>query len=114
MTVQADMSVNLDKARSKLLEAKKRIQWLEEVLEDEKIQKKKKLYDLEEKMKVELDDIDCRVKQSFKSLVEKKNTEIKKAIERAVKAEASAKATESVLSELKSSVLSTAEATSEG
>ena len=67
-------------------------------------------------MNAQLEEIDTKVKRSFSSLVEKKNKEISAAVKRADHAEASAKAAETLLSELKANLvakLSTAEPSSE-
>lgn len=116
MSVEVDLKADVDKARSELREANEKIISLEEALQNERNQKKKELEEKEEQMKAELDDIDHKVKQSFKSLVESKNKEIEKALGRAKAAEASANAAEKLLSDLKASIVpivSTAEGTSE-
>ena len=105
------------KVRNERQGAMERIKSLEELLENERIHKKKELGDVEERMRVELDAIDQKVKASFKTLVEGKNRVIEDALGRARAAEASANAAHKLLSDLRSSVIrraSPSENTSDG
>jgi hypothetical protein len=104
-SAQEESRINADKARGELRVAMDRIESLEAQLEKERIQKKKELKDVEERMRSELDAIDTKVKLSFKSLVEGKNTAIDEAMGRARAAEASANAAHKLLSDLRSSVV---------
>ena len=116
MKVQEELKNDFDKTQIELCKANEKIKSLEQLVEDETVQKKKELGDMEEKMKLEIDVIDDKVKQSFKALVEKKNKEVERAQKRAQVAEASAKAAETLLRDLKASVvpnLSAAKSTSE-
>jgi len=69
-------------------------------LEKEKIQKRKELGDVEEKMRAELDAIDEKVKASFKKLSESKNKALDEALDRARDAEA-----QKLMSDLRISVI---------
>ena len=69
-------------------------------LEKEKIQKRKELGDVEEKMRAELDAIDKKVKASFKKLSESKNKALDEALDRARDAEA-----QKLMSDLRISVI---------
>jgi len=66
-SAQEELSADAVKARCELRGAMDRIESLEAQLEKERIQKKKELFDVEERMRSELDAIDQKVKQSFKS-----------------------------------------------
>lgn len=99
--IERELKSDAAKDRSKLRLADERIKSLEELLECAKAQKKSELESMERKMKGELDEIDAKVKQSFQSLVEKKDAEIENALARAQAAEASAKAAERLLTDLK-------------
>ena len=101
MLVQADLKEDAEKSQSELREANEKIKSLEQQLQEERIQSKKNMSDMEAKMHEELDDIDKRVKASFKLFNEKKDKEIGKLVERARLAEASAEAASKLLSELK-------------
>ena len=105
MLVQADLKEDAEKSQSELGEANEKIKSLEQQLQEERIQSKKTMSDMEAKMNEELDDIDKRVKASFKLFNEKKDKEIGKLVERARVAEASAEAASKLLSELKASVI---------
>ena len=105
LKVQEEIKNDFDKTQIELSKANEKIKSLEQLVEDETVQKKKELEDMEEKMKAEIDVIDDKVKQSFKALVEKKNKEVERAQKRAQVAEASAKAAERLLRDLKASVV---------
>jgi hypothetical protein len=104
-SAQEELRADAVKARCELRGAMDRIESLEAQLEKERIQKKKELFDVEERMRSELDAIDQKVKQSFQSLVDGKNKAIDEALGRARAAEASANAAHKLLSDLRSSVV---------
>jgi hypothetical protein len=104
-SAQSDLRLDAAMARDELRIAMGRIASLEALLENERIQKKKELGDVEERMREELDAIDQKVKASFKALVENKNKAIEDALGRARAAEASANAAHKLLSDLRSSVI---------
>ncbi|KAL3793177.1 hypothetical protein ACHAW5_001405 [Stephanodiscus triporus] len=116
LSVQDELKADADKARNELRGAIDKIEYLGRQLESERIQKKKELDDVEEKMRAELDAIDQKVKLSFKCLIESKNKAVDEALGRARAAEASANAAHKLLSDLRSSVVrrvSASETTSE-
>jgi len=117
LSVQADLKAEADKANCQLQEANEKIQSLEEQNQQERIQQTKEIEEMEEQMKAELDDIDNRVKASFQKSTDTKNKEIDNALARAQVAEASSKAAQKMLSELRTRVLeqpiSTAQMSSE-
>ena len=117
LSVQAELKAEVDKANCQLQEVNDKIQSLEEQIQQERIQQTKEIEEMEEQMKAELDDIDKKVKTSFKKLNDTKNEEIENALARAQVAEASSKAAQKMLSELRTRVLqqpiATAEASSE-
>ena len=100
MAAQGDLMADADRARSGVQDAKEKIKSLENQLECEKIAKNREVDAVEEKMKAELEKID----QKVKLMIESKNREIENARQRAHTAEASAKAAERLLSELKARV----------
>ena len=117
LSVQADLKAEVDKANCQLQEANDKIQSLEKQIQQERIQQQKEFEEMEEQMKAELDDIDKKVKASFKKLTDSKNKEIENALARAQVAESSSKAAQKMLRELRARVLeqpiATAEASSE-
>ena len=117
LSVQAELKSEVDKSHNQLQEANDKIQSLENQIQEERIQQTKEIEEMEEQMKAELDDIDKKVKASFKKLTDAKNKEIENALARAQVAEASSKAAQKMLRELRTRVLeqpiATAEASSE-
>ena len=117
LSIQTELKAEVDKANCQLREANDKIQSLEKQIQQERIQQTKEIEEMEEQMKAELDDIDKRVKASFKKLADTKNKEIENALARAQMAEASSKAAQKMLRELRARVLvqpiATAEASSE-
>ena len=105
ISVQADLKSEVDRSHKQLQEANDKIQSLEEQIQQERIQQTKEIEEMEEQVKAELDDIDKRVKASFKKLSDTKNKEIENALARAQVAEASSKAAQKMLRELRARVL---------
>ena len=104
-SAQEQLRADVAKARDELQGAMERCTALEALLDKEKATKTKEILDVEERMRMELDAIDQKVKASFKSLVEGKNRAIEDALGRARAAEASAAAAHKLLSDLRSSVI---------
>jgi len=117
LTIQTELKAEVDKASCQLQEANDTIQSLENQIQQERTQQTKEIEEMEEQMKAELDDIDKRVKASFQKLTDTKNKEIENALARAQVAEASSKAAQKMLRELRTRILerpiATAEASSE-
>ncbi|KAL3780978.1 hypothetical protein ACHAW5_010433 [Stephanodiscus triporus] len=116
LSVQEELKADADKARNELRGAIDKIEALGRQLESERIQKKKELGDVEEKMRAELNASDQKVKLSFKCLIKSKNKAVDEAVGRARAAEASANAAHKLLSDFRSSVVrrvSASETTSE-
>jgi len=113
LTIQTELKAEVDKSHNQLQEANDKIQSLEEQIQQERNQQTKEIEEMEEQMKAELDDIDKRVKASFKKLNDTKNEEIENALARAQVAEASSKAAQKMLNELRTRVLEQPIATAE-
>ena len=105
LSVQTELKSEVDKSHNQLQEANKKIQSLEKQIQQERIQQTKEIEEMEEQMSAELDDIDKRVKASFKKLTETKNKEIENALARAQVAEATSKAAQKMLRKLRARVL---------
>jgi len=105
LSIQTELKAEVDKSHNQLQEANDKIQSLEEQIQQERIQQTKEIEEMEEQMKAELDDIDKRVKASFEKLTDTKNKEIENALARAQVAEASSKAAQKMLRELRTRVL---------
>ena len=104
-TLQAELRADAIKARDELRVAMEHITSIELQLEKEKIQKKRELCDVEQKMRAELDAIDGKVKSSFKKLSESKNKALDEALDRARVAEERANAAQKLMSDLRISVI---------